>query len=104
MGNIVRSNPFERGRLVIADMAGDGGGFRRQAIDYMSEKAVVSGPEINQEIPIHIGKALEIDQGVLVIAGKGERALERGADKTLMVVGSRVQQVAENFFFGPFVF
>src|SRR5882724_2902663 len=71
--------------------------------NYVGEKAIVAGPEIDQEIPVNLGKILQVHQRILVIAGKGEAALQRGADEALMVVGSRVEQVAEDFFFGPFV-
>jgi hypothetical protein len=52
----------------------------------VSQKAIVRGPEIDQEVPVDFGKILQIDQRILFVPGKCEAALQRGADKSLMVV------------------
>src|ERR1051326_4543899 len=70
----------------------------------MGEKTVVSCPEIDQQIPVDLGKILQIDQSVLIVAWKVQVALERSADEALMVVRSGVEQVSKNFFFRPFTF
>src|SRR5215467_1979162 len=70
----------------------------------MDKKAVVGGPEVDQEIPVNVAEALEIDQPGLVISRKGEAALQRGANEALVIVGGRVQQVAEDLLPGPFLF
>lgn len=101
MCNIVFGDPAERSRLIVADVARDLCGILWQLANHMGEKAVVRGPEIDEEIPVDLGKILKIDQRVLVIAGKGEAALQRSANKALMIVRGRVQKVAKDFFLRP---
>jgi len=67
----------------------------------MGEKSIVRSPEIDQKIPINFGEILQIDERVLFVARKGKAALQRGSDKALMIVGSRVKQVAKDFLLGP---
>src|SRR5579863_10039127 len=67
----------------------------------MREEAVVSEPEIEKLGRGQIAKALELDESILRISRKGELALQCGADKALMIVRSRVEKVADDFFARP---
>ncbi len=63
-------DPAERGRWIVADIAGDFCGVFRQLADHMGKETIVSGPEIDEKIPVYFRKVLEIDQRVLIVAGK----------------------------------
>src|SRR5260370_800883 len=45
------------------------------------EKAVEGGPEIEQKLPVHLAELLQLDQPVLIVAGKSQAALKRCANE-----------------------
>ena len=104
MCNVIIGDPAEGGWRIVADAARDLCGVLWQMADHVGEKTVVCGPEIDEEIPVNFGEVLQIDERILIVAGKGQAALQSSADKALMVVRGRVEQVAEDFLFGPLPF
>src|SRR6266852_2085075 len=69
----------------------------------MSQKTVVTGPMVYQKSPIHFSVALESHQFVLFVSGESQAALQCGTHETLVIIRSRVEQMAENFFLRPFL-
>ena len=67
----------------------------------MRQIPVVTGPKCDQSRPGHFLNVLHADATLLIVAWKLEGALESGANKTLMVVGSRVNQMPHHLFPGP---
>src|SRR5436305_1538167 len=95
MADVIFDDEAERHRLAAADRAGDIELVGWDACDDTQQVQVVSLPERHQIAPRGIGVAVALDPGFLLIAGKGFRAVELSANEALMVVGGRIDEVAE---------
>src|SRR2546423_1763007 len=101
MADVIFDDKAERHRLAAADRAGNVELVGRNAYDDAQQVQVVGLPERDQIAPRGIGVAVALDPGFLLIAGKGVRAVELGANESLVVVGGRIDEVAEQLFARP---
>src|SRR5580698_1376992 len=98
MGNVVGCQKFEGNGIIVADMTGGLELRLRQVRDNVGEKAVVGAPEREKLRPGGLLKGLYLNVAVLVITGKGERLLQAGAHEALVIVGCRVDEMADELF------
>lgn len=68
----------------------------RQVGDYMSEIAIVGGPNGNQQQPIGFLNGLHAHVSVLVITWEVQRFLKCCPDESLVVVGCRIDQMSDD--------
>jgi hypothetical protein len=101
MCDVVVCEEFEGDGIVRADAAGGLELGCGQMRDHVGEEAVVGGPESDELEPVGGLEMLGADIAILVVAGKVEDRLKGGADETLVVVGGRVDEVAEELLAGP---
>ena len=101
VAHVILHEKPERHRLARADAAGRLQLRSRQVRDDVREIAIVAGPERDQLGPWGFLNPLHPNTAVLVVAGKFERALERRPHKALVVVRSRINQVAQDLPTGP---
>ena len=96
VAHVILDEEPESNRLIGADMTRDfelGGG---QVSDYVSEIPIVTGPKCDQSRPGGFLDELHTNAAILVIAGKLQRTLQDSAYKSLVVVGSRINQMPED--------
>lgn len=67
----------------------------RNAVDHTNEQGIVAIPKINQRAPLDVPVSMRLHPFVLRIALSAELAIDRGQDKTQMVVCCRVDQMTK---------
>ena len=84
-----------------ADDAGRGQPVLGNAFHQFHEQGVVMPPSVEQRRPRQLVVPMSRDPGVLIVAGAGIFAVERGARETNMIVDRRVDQMSHFFLAGP---
>ena len=101
MGEVVFDEKAQGDRGVAAYGALGGKALFGDAVDDGGENLMFGLPPAQQGFPVLRGIAVGGDPAILGIPGAGVDAIESGADKALAVVGSGVEQVADDLFAGP---
>src|SRR5437660_4104998 len=86
--HVIFRDPAERSRLVWPNPACHLVRACGQIFDHMHQQPVIRDPQLNQEFPLKILKALQLDQSFLIVAGKRKLSLQGRADEALMIVAS----------------
>jgi hypothetical protein len=101
VGDVVGDEEFECEGSVVSDLAGRAEAFGGDAADDGAQQLVICVPPVEQGAPGDLGVTVRIDPFPLPIAGSDVGAVDGGAHEALMVVGGRVEHVAEDLFAGP---
>src|SRR5580700_8080189 len=101
MNEIILGQELERDRIIGTDTALRLERILGKVLDNMRQIPVVAGPKRDQTCPGHLLNGLQADTTFLIVARVFERALERGANEALMVVGCRVNQVPDHLLTRP---
>jgi hypothetical protein len=75
--------------------------FRNQR-HHMQEVQVIVFPELNELLPWLLIIALHTYPVFLLIAEERQLIVKLGPNETLMIIGGRINQMADNFFGRPF--
>ena len=86
MRKIVRRKKIKGDRIARADAANRLQFRRRQPCYYVSEVAIVSSPQRNQELPISVLNRLHPHASALVVTRKIQRCLKSRSNESLVVV------------------
>lgn len=101
MGKVIGRDETKSRRLIGADAANSFQLGSGQASDYVSEVAIVSGPQRDQQRPISFLRRLDSYVSLLVVTWKIQRWLLGGADKSLVVIGCRINQMSNHLLGRP---
>lgn len=99
MGHVASNHAAERngpGRRLPIHVTGSCELLRRHALEHVREVRVVDDPQVNERRPVRRSVLLARNPGVLVVRGEAEFFNLLRPHEPLMVVGSRVDQVAED--------
>jgi hypothetical protein len=93
MPNIVRRQKTKRDCISRTNAANRFEFRKWQLSDYVSEVAIVRGPQRDQEMPISILNSLHPHASGLVVARDIQRCLKRRSNESLVVVRGRINQM-----------
>ena len=101
MLHIILGQELERDGLAGTDPALDFERIFGKVRQNVRQMPVVTGPKCDQSWPGHLLNRLHADATFLIVARKFERALKSCANKALMVVGCRVNQMPNHLLARP---
>ncbi len=68
---------------------------------YMRQQPIEGGPQFHQGAPRSVLEMFNADAANLIVAGPTQFFFEKSAHEPLMIVGSRIDQMAQHLFARP---
>lgn len=103
MTHVVDSQEFKGDRRAVADAARILPAGTRNCFYETEKMEVIRDPEPNKFVPREAGVVLNGNPFLLGVAGHGKLALDLRANKPVVIIGGRIQQMAEDLFAGPVI-
>src|SRR5579864_8622351 len=101
MRKVIRRQFLERHHGVVSDPARRASLLFPYRCQYVGQESIVSRPEAEQVAPARILIPLHAHATTLIVTRPAQFILKLRANKTLMVVRRRVDQMSQNFFARP---
>src|SRR5687768_3197898 len=102
VAHVIVHPPVECRRWIASDYAGRPQPLSRNRLHRRRDLPIESRPQIHELRPWPLAVAVRGNPGLLFVAGPGERINKSRAHEALMIVGRRIDQMAEDLLADPF--